>query len=85
MEEAMEITQSEDSHHHIDKKRKLNDSQSQPLEPSLPAPETEEDPQDGISYAFPIARIKKLMQNVTDETIRSSAVHLVCKATVISS
>ena len=85
MEEAMEISHPEDSPHHIDKKRKLNDSQSQPVEPSVPATEPEEDPEDGISYAFPIARIKKLMQNVTDDSIRSSAVHLVCKATVIAS
>jgi hypothetical protein len=85
MEEAMEISQPDDSHHHIDKKRKLNDSQSEPIDPSVPATEPEEDQEDGISYAFPIARIKKLMQNVTDESIRSSAVHLVCKAAVISS
>jgi len=84
MEEAIEMSHPEDLHHHIDKKRKLNDSQSQPIDPPVPVTEPEEDPQDGISYAFPIARIKKLMQNVTDATIRSSSVHLVCKATVMS-
>lgn len=79
----MEIQLETDSLSHIDKKRKLNDSEPQSIPvPFLPS-ESPETPQDDISYAFPIARIKKLMQNVTDETIRATSIHMMCKAAVL--